>query len=182
MVSRSCIRLVQLYFQQWPELKLVKVELGKVELICPDKFPEEKLINLFKSIGFTLAGNPDDALVESIKRAAIELIHQANNANSLIRNSDYISERLQMPYNKISKHFSDNTSTTLEKYIILLKIEKTKELLVSGDYTLSEISYMLGYSSVQYLSNQFKKITGKTVSGYKKNPEKERIALEDLLN
>ncbi len=99
--------------------------------------------------------------------AAIELIYFSNNANSLIRNSDYISERVQQPYSKISRVFSYVTATTLEKYLILLKIEKTKELLIHNELSLSEIAYQLGYSSVQYLSNQFKKITGFTVSQYR---------------
>jgi AraC-like DNA-binding protein len=57
---------------------------------------------------------------------------------------------------------------TLEKYIILQKIEKVKELIRFDEMTLSEIAYMMGYSSVQYLSTQFKKITGISVSEYKK--------------
>jgi YesN/AraC family two-component response regulator len=126
--------------------------------------------------------DPDVEIVEKTKVAAIELIYYANNTNSLIRNSDYISERVQLPYEKISKLFSKVTNSTLEKYIILLKIEKAKELLVKNDYSLSEISYMLGYSSVHYLSNQFKRVTGHTVSQYKSLPKPERIPLENLLD
>jgi AraC-like DNA-binding protein len=104
------------------------------------------------------------------------------NINSLIRNSDYISDKLQMPYDKLSRIFSKTTGTTLEKYLIVLKIEKVKELLERDEFTLSEIAYMLGYSSVQYLSNQFRKVSGHTVSEYKQSPESKRIPLEDLLH
>ena len=129
-----------------------------------------------------MINDPEIEIVERVKVAAIELIYYANNTNSLIRNSDYISERVQLPYDKISKVFSKVTNTTLEKYIILLKIEKAKELLFKNDYTLSEIAYMLGYSSVHYLSNQFKKVTGFSVSQYKSLDEPHRIPLENLLD
>jgi len=56
---------------------------------------------------------------------------------------------------------------TIEKYLIHKKIEKVKELLVYDELTLNEISYQLGYSSVQHLSNQFKKVTGLTPSHFK---------------
>ena len=56
---------------------------------------------------------------------------------------------------------------TIEQYIILQKIERAKELLKYNDDTLSEIAYKLGYSSVQHLSNQFKKVTGMTASRFR---------------
>ena len=132
-------------------------------------------------LGFTVVTDANESLVENIKVAAIELIHHSNNMSSLIRNSDYISDRVQVPYDKLSKVFSLVTNMTLEKYLILLKIERAKELILNSEYTLSEISYMLGYSSVQYLSNQFKKTTGFTVSQYKNGAPVERIPLENIL-
>lgn len=87
---------------------------------------------------------------------------------------------LQLPYYKIAKIFKKQANLTFVKYIILLKIEKAKEMLATEDFTISEISYMLGYSSIQHLSNQFKKTVGITISEYKLNPDKYRIAIEDL--
>jgi len=101
--------------------------------------------------------------------------------SSLIRNSDYISDKLQLPYEKTSRLFSKVTGVTLEKYLILLKMEKTKELLRNNEFSLSEIAYMLDYSSVQYLSNQFKKVTGLTVSEYKALGYEIQIPLEEIL-
>ncbi|HZK96857.1 MAG TPA: AraC family transcriptional regulator, partial [Prolixibacteraceae bacterium] len=45
--------------------------------------------------------------------------------------------------------------------------ERVKELLVYDEISLTEIAYKLHYSSVAHLSNQFKKMTGLTPSGYK---------------
>ncbi|MCK4746860.1 MAG: helix-turn-helix transcriptional regulator, partial [Bacteroidales bacterium] len=46
--------------------------------------------------------------------------------------------------------------------------------------SLNEISYQLGYSSVQHLSNQFKKITGLTPSHFKKIKNKKRNPLDKV--
>jgi AraC-like DNA-binding protein len=51
------------------------------------------------------------------------------------------------------------------------KAEKTKELLLTDELTLSEIAQKLGYSNTQHLSSQFKKITGMSPSEYKKSKD-----------
>jgi YesN/AraC family two-component response regulator len=65
--------------------------------------------------------------------------------------------------------------------LILIKIEKIKELISYDEHSLSEISYMMGYSSVHYLSNQFKQVTGYTVSQYKKDGISDRKSLNNLI-
>ena len=123
----------------------------------------------------------EEALVEKIKQALIELIHLSNNNNSIIRNSDYLVEKTGMNYQYLSSLFKQKEKITLEKYIILLKIEKAKELITYNELSLSEISYMMGYSSVQYLSSQFKNITGLTVSQFKQSPNKSRKPLNKII-
>ena len=182
MLSKSCVKLVELYFGNLDGVDVKKARLGEVDLIFdPEKVNPGTIEKGFEELGFAIVADPNDLIVEQIKIAAIELIHHANNMSSLIRNSDYISDRVQVPYDKLSKVFSSVTGTTLEKYIILLKVERAKELISSSDFTLSEISYMLGYSSVQYLSNQFRKITGYTVSQYKNGAPVERLPLESIV-
>jgi AraC-like DNA-binding protein len=56
-----------------------------------------------------------------------------------------------------------------------------KELIVYDELTLSEIAYRLGYSSVQHLSNQFKKVTGLSPSYFKKLKSKKRKSLDRIL-
>jgi len=52
--------------------------------------------------------------------------------------------------------------------------------LVYDELTLSEIALQLNYSSVAYLSNQFKKVTGLTPSYFKKIRENKRKPLDEL--
>jgi len=87
---------------------------------------------------------------------------------------------LKYEYSYLSNLFSSVVGTTIEKYIILQRIERVKELLVYGDLTLSEISWKTGYSSVQHLSNQFKKIIGMSPSVYKRMQIYNRKSLDQL--
>jgi len=108
------------------------------------------------------------------------LVHYANNNNSIIRNSDYLVDKIGKSYQYLSSLFVEYENRTLEKFIIAHKIERTKVLLLQNEMSLSEIAYQMGYSSVQYLSNQFKKTTGITVSEFKKQKNTLHIALEDI--
>lgn len=182
MLTRSCIKLIELGFKNKEGLTLIHIELGKIVFQYNSEIITiAEILHFIKDLGFEALDDPDDIIVEKIKQAAVELIFYANNTNSLIRNSDYISQKLQLPYQKLSKVFSRSAGMTLEKYIILLKIEKTKELIFKNQHSLSEIAFMLDYSSVQYLSNQFKSIEGITLSEFKESPLKHRRPLEDLI-
>jgi AraC family transcriptional regulator len=74
---------------------------------------------------------------------------------------------MQREYNYLSSLISSVEGSTIEKYMINLKIERVKELLVYDEKTLSEIAFELRYSSVCHLSGQFKKVTGFTPTYFK---------------
>jgi AraC-like DNA-binding protein len=87
---------------------------------------------------------------------------------------------LNQDYNTLSNLFSEIEGTTIEKYYILQKIERVKELLTYNEKTLSEIAFLLDYSSVAYLSNQFKTVTGLTPTQFKQLKDKNRKVIDDL--
>lgn len=181
MVSNSCLRIVQQELERTGFIKVNHVELGQAVISYDSQVISLESVNaILKQNGFELIRNKEEKLVEQIKTAIIQLIFYAGNANSLIRNSDYLSQKLGEPYIHLSKVFSEKTGSTLERYIILIKIEKIKEMISYEEMSLSEIAYLMGYSSVQYLSNQFKQITGHTVSEYKSLNIKDRKPLNQL--
>ncbi|CAH0335049.1 HTH-type transcriptional activator RhaR [Flavobacterium sp. CECT 9288] len=104
--------------------------------------------------------------------------HQDNDTKKNL--SDVLSSKLHHDYNYLSNLFSDIEGTTIEKYFIAQKIEKVKELLVYDELSLSEIAFRLNYSSVAYLSNQFKKVTGLTPSHFKQIREDKRKSLDKV--
>lgn len=91
-----------------------------------------------------------------------------------------MSNELKHDYTYLSNLFSEVEGTTIEKYFIAQKIERVKELLVYDELSLSEIAFRLNYSSVAYLSNQFKKVTGLTPSHFKQIKADKRKPLDKV--
>ncbi len=181
MVCHCCMKLICYEFKNI-KVDVLSIQLGKIEISYDETHTNMQLIeNVLNENGFKIISDREIKLVEQIKIAVIELIHYYNNTNSLIRNSDYLVEKLGISYSQMSKIFSKFENTTLEKFIILHKIEKVKQLMEDGELTLSEIAFMMGYSSTQYLSSQFKSIVGCTFSEFKANPSLYKKDLHNLM-
>lgn len=132
-----------------------------------------------KKTGLELMDDKKSMLIEKIKLLIVDLVHYSN--EPLRKNlSDYISEKLDYDYTYLSNLFSEVQGTTIEKFFILHKIEKVKELLVYDEMNLKEIAFKLHYSSVAHLSSQFKKQTGYTPSHFKHLKNKKRVPLEHV--
>ncbi len=159
---------------------VVKIVPGIIRLKDLNEQEEQRLSVILNKYGFEIIKDRELVLVEQIKQSVIELIHFMNNMNSVVRKSEYLVEKLGKSYSHLSRVFSKHEPLTLEKYIILQKIERIKELIDEDELTLSEIAYMMDYSSVQYLSNQFKKITGYSVTEYKNKNEGKKKFLDDI--
>ena len=155
------------------------IELGKADLEEEIGQKERKDLGDALSIqGFELIDDRKSAIVNRIRSLIIEYIHQDRELPGHVNFSTFLSRELGYDYSYLSNLFSSVEGRTIEKYLILQKIEKVKELLVYNELSLSEISYELGYSSVQHLSRQFKDVTGLTPSAFKKLNDKKRNALD----
>lgn len=101
------------------------------------------------------------------------------NANNVTKNTsilkilkyinDHIEERLAledlakivfMNPNYLSQLFKSEMNENLIDYIIRLKVEKAKELLISENLKLYEVAERVGYKDFRYFSHVFKKLTG----------------------
>ena len=67
---------------------------------------------------------------------------------------------------KAQKLFRDRNNCGVINHFSQMKIEKAKELIRNKDMNFTQISDLLGYTSIHYFSRQFKKITGMTPSEY----------------
>ncbi|MEW6470516.1 MAG: AraC family transcriptional regulator, partial [Bacteroidota bacterium] len=166
MVCSRCKMVVKAELEK-AGMEALSVELGEIELAR--KPSEEQLARfgrVLRSFGFELIDDKKGRIIEKIKNAIVELVHHTD---GMIKHnlSDFIAGRLHYDYSYLSNLFSEVEGTTIEKYYIAQRIEKVKELLVYNELTLSEIADRMGYSSVAYLSSQFKKVTGLTPSFYK---------------
>jgi AraC-like DNA-binding protein len=170
MVCDSCIKVVRWELERTGFIQVEHVELGKAVLQFNEGVINLEFISaVLHRNGFELIIDEETKLVEQVKSTMIQLIIFGNNTNTILRNSDFLSQKLGYSYSHISKIFNKKETTTLEKYIIRLKIEKVKELISYDELSLSEISYQMGYSSVAHLSGQFKQVTGHSVQDFKKN-------------
>jgi len=181
MVCQCCIRVIAEDLMKAGILP-VRIQLGEAEVeYNEEEINEPRIREVIRNAGFEIITDRNSIICEQIKKAVIELVHYSNNVNSIIRKSDYLVEKMGMSYQQISKTFSKHENITLEKYIILHKIERTKELIMSNEYTLSEIAFMMDFSSVHHLSNTFRKTTGISVSEFKKDPVKHKKSIDSII-
>jgi len=174
MVSLRCKMLVKDELKKLG-INYVSIELGIAEIqeeITNEK--RERLRERLKKSGLELVDDQKNILVEKIQSVIIEMIHSTDHYPK-VNDSDYISRELGYDYNYLSNTFSEIKGITIQQYIIMHKIEKTKEMLLYDELTLTEIAYKLHYSSVAHLSNQFKKITGLTPTYFKEVKEKKQV-------
>jgi AraC family transcriptional regulator len=156
-----------------------RVDLGELELTNePDgKFLRE-FSNHITPLGFELIEDKNSRLISQIKTAVIDMIR--GDKTRKVKLSAYLSDLLNKDYNSISSLFSDVEGITIEQFFILQKIEYVKELLAYNELSLSEIAHKLQYSSVQHLSNQFKKVTGLTPSHFKAIGHSRRMPIDRI--
>lgn len=157
-----------------------KVKLGTV--MFESEINEEQLLQItqnLNSVGFDIINNRTVQLVEQIKAFAINYVYKSS-PDKKQNFSAVLSSELNLDYNYLSTIFSEVNDITIEHYIINLKVERVKELLVYDEKTLSEIAFELGYSSVAHLSQQFKKVTGFTSSYFKKIGEQKRKPIDKV--
>jgi AraC-like DNA-binding protein len=161
-------------------LHYTTVELGEADIqenITPQQREQFKAA-LLKS-GLELMDDKKSVLIQRIKNVLVELVHYSEEPLE-VKFSEFLSRKLNHDYTYLANLFSEVQGTTIEKFFIAHKIERVKELLVYNELNLTEIAYLMHYSSVAHLSTQFKKVTGLTPSYFKKLKNKRRSMLEDV--
>lgn len=179
MVCDRCIMAVR---QELENLGLAyqHIQLGEIELASQPSAAQLKAFSAkLSAIGFELLDDKKARIVEKIKTSIVSLIHRSDDDLNL-KLSALLEEKLGLDYPYLSSLFSSVEGITIEKYTILQRIEKVKELLVYDELSLAGIADQLGYSSVQHLSQQFKKVTGLTASEFRKLKEKNRRPLDQI--
>jgi AraC-like DNA-binding protein len=180
MVCNRCIKVVKDELENL-SLHPESVQLGEVVLKEEEKSIDKgKIKAALSQYGFELLDDKKSYIIEKIKNIIIELIHYNDGTHENYNYSYLIAEKIGMDYTYLSALFSAIEGITIEKFIILQRIERVKELLVYDELTLSEIAWKMGYSSVQHLSNQFKKITGLTPTHFKEIKENKRKPLDQV--
>lgn len=118
-----------------------------------------------------------------------EVILQENvrRSNPVIANAiKYINERVALSISLeqaakavhvnpvyLSKLFKDETGKNFIDYVTDIRLDRAKEMLKAGQYSIKEITAETGYSDQNYFSRLFKRKFGLTPTEFKKNMDKQ---------
>ncbi|PHN07022.1 helix-turn-helix domain-containing protein [Flavilitoribacter nigricans] len=179
MVCNRCRTVVRSEFDKLG-IETLSVDLGEVSTAAD--IPEADLERLQQNLrhhGFEILQDRDKKTIEKVRNSLVRVVYEEDYpANRNL--SDILVREIGQDYSTISKLFSETEGITIEKYLINLRIERVKELLIYDELSLSEIAFKLNYSSTAYLSNQFKKVTGLSPSFFKKLKEKKRKPIDEV--
>ena len=179
MACESCIVVVKNALEELNIIP-VKVVLGEIETKEDLTDNQKKKLNaIIKKVGLELIEKKQGVLIEKIRKIIIDYVYHSDQ-KSTTNFSDLLSEKLSYNYTYLASFFSEIEATTIEQYIISLKIERIKELIILEEFSLSQIAHKLNYSSAAHLSSQFKKVTGLTPSHFKNLKEKRRVTIQNI--
>jgi AraC-like DNA-binding protein len=144
------------------------IELGRVQLAAPLSEGEKKsVVEGLAHYRLELMEDRSTILVERIKTEIITLLQPPYQLH--IKLSAHLSLALGYNYTYLANVFSQEEGMTLEKYFILQRVERVKEMIVYEDLSLTQVVDEMNYSSVSHLCVQFKKVTGQTPAEFRKN-------------
>lgn len=162
-----CTKVLQDCLEQL-DVPFTMVGFGEVSFAKPlTQAKKEEFLELLSPYHIEIVEDHKRILVQKIKDAILEMIYDED-TEIQVKSSVYLSEKLGHSYGYLSNLFSEVTYTSIENFIILQKIEYTKQLIIQENMSLTEIAYKLRYSSVAHLSTQFKNTTGITPSAFQR--------------
>ncbi len=148
-------------------LRPISIELGVAEVEGVVTVQAmEAVDDAMRRLGFELLHDRKSQTVERIRTAVMEFVRHGGHRDGL-RLSAFVADRLCSDYSALSKLFSECTGMTIERFCILQRIERAKELLSYDEMNVSEIATALGYPNSAHFSSQFKAITGQTPTQFK---------------
>lgn len=176
MVCSRCIFVVQGELERLG-YTVTQVELGRATIDSP----AADLTTIGPALehhGFALLTDKTTRVVNQVKTLIIALIQNGHIVGLKTTLSEYLAGQVGLDYAHLSHLFSTTENLTIEKFWIMQRVERAKELLSYDEMPISDIARQLGYSSVAYLTNQFKHITGLTPAAYRGQNSSDRNPLD----
>lgn len=110
----------------------------------------------------------DDRSSSNLQRIH-EVLHYLNENYSRKITGDQIEQELSYNFDYLNQLFQKHLHTTVFKMLETIRMEKAKELLYIGRFTIKEIAREVGFSDESYFFRVFKKNTGLSPASYRKN-------------
>jgi two-component system response regulator YesN len=125
-----------------------------------DIYMRSKIVALCKSSSIQEEGSKNKLVAETKK-------YIEDHYNEDISLEELAKEICVSP-NYLSRLFRDKTGENYIEYLTNIRINKAKELMMSTEMSVKEISYNIGYNDPNYFSRLFKKIEKVSPSEYVK--------------
>lgn len=148
--------------------KLKEEDMGQHYLIeISGKSSMAKLQYFEKKVSewFSIYAKMQSDSFNAITVSAIEVLKQ--NYTGEISLED-LAIKLNVTPQYLSKVFKEDTGVTFKEYLTELRIEMSKDMLRSGEYSIKDICYEVGYNDTSYFIRAFKKFEGLTPKDYQK--------------
>ncbi|MBD3583071.1 helix-turn-helix domain-containing protein [Flavobacterium selenitireducens] len=140
---------------------------GEIELqtsLCEQKISEME--HFFIHYGIEIIRDEKVFLAQRIKDVLAEIAYDDKRLKKT--SSCHLADHMGFSYAYLAGSFERSTSYTIEKYLIMIKVERAKRLIVEGELTIKEISMLMNYSSAGHMCKQFKKTTGLSVTSFRR--------------
>ncbi|MEM6321609.1 MAG: helix-turn-helix transcriptional regulator [Bacteroidota bacterium] len=85
---------------------------------------------------------------------------------------DKLAKAVAISRTQLHRKLKALTNTSTSNYINIIRLQEAQKLLMQTDKSISEITYMVGFSSPQYFSKNFSALFGTTPSNYRKQVQK----------
>ncbi len=175
-INTACKKILQ---EQMARLDINYLMLAFGEIEIKNDVPADTIKQLnagLSNYGIEVVENHKSILVQKIKDAIKEMVYLEDELPSS-KISAHLAGKFNHSYGYLSNLFSEITYSSIEKFIILQKIERAKELIALDELNFTEITWKLNYSSVAHFSSQFKNATGLTPTAFKRIINRRRNAL-----
>lgn len=96
-----------------------------------------------------------------------EYVRSGKLKDRVLPSAEYCADMLQLSPHYLNDLLKFETGKTLFEYFQLRRLELSRKMLLQGNLDVGQISEVLGFSSVQYFSCLFKKITGIAPNKYR---------------
>lgn len=172
-INTTCKKVLEEQLEK-EQLAFSLVNFGEIDLLESLSDDELKRLNeSLSSYGIEILESPKSILVQKIKNAIIEMVYMDEKLPTF-KVSDYLAEKMNYSYGYLLNLFQEVTYTSIENFMIIQKTERAKQLIITNEFTISEIAWKLNYSSVAHFSNQFKNETGITPTAFQRIINKRR--------
>ncbi len=137
-----------------------------VERLYADNEDVASLVKMFDILKNNMSRKTYD--LQSAGTRIAEIVDYITENYKSIDSLDVITDKFYVSKQYLCSLFKDHTNTSIMKYINILKIHASLELLSQKELSIAEIAQRSGFSSLSYFSKTFKSVTGTSPLKYSK--------------